>query len=463
MTKPVKFLRSILAAWGQLWFAAAFTIGCGSADAIDDTPVASKFEPLHAAGHQRTFDYDPGPGWRLDWADEFNGSSLNPAYWTVLTSNFDPVTNNCNFGTGELEFPRAANVSVSGGVLSLRAQRTGDNPNDTRCTRFGGRAFYSGRIHTKGKVEKRYGKLVARIKVPSGYGMWPAFWTLGSNISSVGWPASGEIDMLEWRSTEPTWMQSAVHWYRDRQQDWGTGASGGYNIADSFHTYEVEWTASSMVFRLDGQYVSDRTYHHNETAFQQPHYILLNLALGGIWYKNPSATSVDLGWGVTKSMDIDWVRWYQPSGPVVPQVQNSSFESGMSSWTTWTPNGTASAAFSETYGGAHSGGYHLTHWSTKPFETWTYQTMSGLPAGSYKIRAWVRKGGSFNFSRLQAKTCPTCTPVYTSLGTYGSFTLVETPSIAVTGGYLEFGFHTQASAASSANFIHMDDVELVRL
>ncbi|RKH89618.1 family 16 glycosylhydrolase, partial [Corallococcus sp. AB038B] len=125
---------------------------------------------------------------------------------------------------------------------------------DSRCTGYGPRSFYSGRIHTKGKVERRYGKLVASIKVPSGYGMWPAFWTLGGNISTVGWPSSGEIDILEWHSNEPTWMKSAVHYFANgAAQHFGTGANRGYSLADGFHVYEVEWTAGQMVFRLDNQ------------------------------------------------------------------------------------------------------------------------------------------------------------------------------------------------------------------
>lgn len=429
--------------------------GCGDVAATsDDSELAQRTAAL---------DYNPGAGWNLVFSDEFDGTSLNGANWTALTSNYDPVTNNCNFGTGELEYPRSQNVVVSGGKLSLIAQRTGDNPADPRCTGYGGRAFYSGRIHSKGKVEKRYGKIVASIKLPSGFGMWPAFWTLGSNISAAGWPSCGEIDIMEWTSRESTWMKSAVHWYHGGQADWGTGASGGYNLADSFHIYEVEWNATSMIFRLDGRYVGT-TYYHSEPAFQQPHYIILNLALGGNFYGNPSASSVELPWGTSKSMDVEWVRWYQPSGgPANVPLQNASFESGMNAWSTWSPNGTAAAAFRETYNGAHRGAYHLTHWSTSPFETWTYQTISGLPAGNYKVRAWVRKGGSFDISRLQAKTCGACPPVYTTLGSYPGYSLVETPAISVTGGYLEFGFHTQAKSGNGANFIHMDDIELLRL
>ena len=255
-----------------------------------------------------------------------------------------------------------------------------------------------------------------------------------------------------------------MHWYHGGQAHWGTGESGGYNLADSFHAYEVEWNASSMVFRLDGRYVGT-TYYHNETEFQQAHYIILNLALGGNFYGNPAAASVDLPWGVTKRMDVEWVRWYQQGSPPPTGVAltNPGFESGTTGWTTWTPSGTAAAAFTETYNGAHSGSYHLSHWSAAPFETWTYQTVFGLPTGNYKVRAWVRKSGAFTIARLQGKTCGGCAPVYTDLGTYGGWTLVETPSIAVTGGYLEFGFHTRATSAGGADFIHMDDVEVIRL
>ncbi|MFP2907864.1 glycoside hydrolase family 71/99-like protein [Pyxidicoccus sp. 3LFB2] len=151
------------------------------------------------------------------------------------------------------------------------------------------------------------------------------------------------------------------------------------------------------------------------------------------------------------------------STPTSIPLTNPSFESGMTGWSTWSPNGTASAAFSETYNGAQSGAYHLTHWSTAPFETWTYQAVSGLAPGNYKLRAWVRKGGDFNSVRLQVQTCGGCTPVFTTLGTYAGWTQVETPSIAVSAGYLEVGFHSRAPSANGASFVHMDGVELLKL
>ncbi|ADO71101.1 glycoside hydrolase family 71/99-like protein [Stigmatella aurantiaca] len=143
-----------------------------------------------------------------------------------------------------------------------------------------------------------------------------------------------------------------------------------------------------------------------------------------------------------------------------PTVTNAGFESGMSGWNTWSPNGTAGAAFTETYNGGYNSANHLTHYSPGAFETWTYQTVSGIPNGNYRVRAWVRKGGDFGFSRLQAKICASCTPAATNLGTYSSWTQLETPTIAVTAGYLEFGLHTQAFSGSS--FVHLDDVQIIR-
>ncbi|MET0401946.1 MAG: glycoside hydrolase family 71/99-like protein [Cystobacter sp.] len=143
-----------------------------------------------------------------------------------------------------------------------------------------------------------------------------------------------------------------------------------------------------------------------------------------------------------------------------PTVTNSGFESGMTGWNTWSPNGTAGAAFTETYNGGYNSANHLTHYSSGAFEAWTYQTVNGLPNGNYRVRAQVRKGGDFGFSVLQAKTCASCAPAATQLGTYSNWAQLETPTIAVTAGYLEFGLHSQAFTGSS--FVHLDEVQLIR-
>jgi beta-glucanase (GH16 family) len=251
--------------------------------------------------------YSPGSGWNQVWGDDFNGDSLNTNNWTALKSNWDPVTNNCNFGTGELEYPRAQNVTVANGVLTITAERTSDKPMDPNCTGYGGRSFYSGRIHTKGKVERKYGKIVASIKVPGGFGMWPAFWTLGANIGQVGWPKCGEIDIQEWHSGSPSWMKVATHW---NGGDWGAGADAGTSLAGSFHIYEVEWNENKITFRVDGK-VANSVFTNGKSEFMSQHYIILNLALGGVWYNSPAPSAVDLAAGEKKTMQVQWIRWYQ--------------------------------------------------------------------------------------------------------------------------------------------------------
>lgn len=287
--------------------------GCGP-EAVDTAPAVTPESQDAVSVRQAERTYNPGAGWTKVWGDEFNGNDLNSDNWNVVTSNFDGVTGNCNFGTGELEYPRRANVSVGNGVLTLTAERTNDNPMDSRCSGAGGRSFYSGRIHSKNKVERKFGKLVASIKVPSGYGMWPAFWTMGANVDSVGWPRCGEIDIQEWNSTAPNWMKSAVHYWdapNGHEGDWGTGADDGGALNDGdFHIYEVEWDASSIHFRVDGHAAND-IFYHDQTELQQQHYIILNLAVGGIWYGNPSPASVDLPAGTKRTLQVEWIRWFQ--------------------------------------------------------------------------------------------------------------------------------------------------------
>ncbi|WP_244237334.1 hypothetical protein [Corallococcus llansteffanensis] len=241
------------------------------------------------------------------------------------------------------------------------------------------------------------------------------------------------------------------------------GRSGGSHPQLAFSSHYAY--ANSIVFRLDKDFVSTATFGHNETEFQQPHHLILNLAIGGNWCGHPSPDAIDLPWGAKKTMEVESVCWYQPGGAQSLGLTNAGFEQGLTGWDTWSPNGTGSAAISETYNGGHSGSFHLTHWTSgSPFEAWTYQTKSGLQAGTYKLRAWFRKGGTFDFARFQVKTCGSCAASVSDLGTYSGYTLVETPAVTVpANGYLEFGLHSKAPTHNGSSFIHMDDVERVRL
>jgi beta-glucanase (GH16 family) len=168
--------------------------------------------------------------------------------------------------------------------------------------------YTSGRIKTQGRFEVQYGKIEARIRIPRGQGGWPAFWMLGKDIPTVGWPRSGEIDIMENIGKEPSLVHGTVH---------GPGYSGAKGITAArtvsrggFHIYGVEWTADSIDFQVDGRSYAKVTHASlpagAQWAFDKPLFILLNLAIGGDWPGNPDSQHL------SQSMLVDWVKvWKQ--------------------------------------------------------------------------------------------------------------------------------------------------------
>jgi beta-glucanase (GH16 family) len=247
----------------------------------------------------------PSSDWCLVWSDEFtqpDGSAPDPAKW-----RFDIGGN--GWGNNELEFytSRTNNVRIEDGKLVIEARRE----------IFGGRTITSARLLTKGKGSWTYGRVEARIKIPRGQGVWPAFWMLGTNIDTTPWPACGEIDIMENIGREPRTIHGTVH---------GPGYSGDYGIggpvtlpvgtaiADDFHVFAVECEAASIRWFMDGQqYFSvtpARLPRNARWVFNQPKFILLNLAMGGKWPGNPDATSA-----FPQRMIVDYVRVYEKSLP----------------------------------------------------------------------------------------------------------------------------------------------------
>jgi hypothetical protein len=162
------------------------------------------------------------------WSDEFNGTNLDLTKWT-----FD--TGGGGWGNNELEYytSRTNNAYVSGGMLHIRAQIEGTN----------GYHYTSARMKTQRLFAKKYGRIEWRAKLPAGTGMWPALWTLGTNIDSVGWPACGEIDVIENNGANPTFVQGSLHW--------GGDTTGIYNFTGgdsvtNFHVYDLDWTSDSI-------------------------------------------------------------------------------------------------------------------------------------------------------------------------------------------------------------------------
>ncbi len=231
--------------------------------------------------------------WSLVWSDEFNGSSLDTSKWTAETG-----TGSGGWGNNELEYytNRSQNVSVSGGNLAITARKEA----------YGGMNYTSARIKTQGMKSFTYGRIEARIKLPSGQGLWPAFWMLGNNITSVGWPKCGEIDIME-RVNNNSYVNGTVHWDSNGQADYGQ-ISGSIDFSQ-FHTYAIEWDANYIRWFVDGVQFNE-FYIQNNTGgteeFQKPFFILLNLAVGGNWPGSPNGQTA-----FPAQMLVDYVRVYK--------------------------------------------------------------------------------------------------------------------------------------------------------
>jgi beta-glucanase (GH16 family) len=179
-----------------------------------------------------------------------------------------------------------------------------------RALKTGAASYTSARIKTQGRFSVTYGKVEARIRIPSGQGIWPAFWMLGADIDQVGWPTCGEIDIMENIGKEPATIHGTVH---------GPGYSGGNGIggpfslpagqrfADDYHVYGIEWSPQSVAFFVDGTAYFEVTPAKlpagRAWVYQHPFFLILNVAVGGTWPGNPDATSV-----FPQEMLVDWVR-----------------------------------------------------------------------------------------------------------------------------------------------------------
>ncbi len=279
---------------------------------------------LLAAAHAQTT-----TGWSLIWSDEFNqpdGSSPDSTKWI-----FD--TGAGGWGNSELEFytSRTNNARIVGGNLVIEA----------RQENYQSSSYTSARLKTQGKWSWQYGRVEARIKIPRGQGMWPAFWMLGTNITSVGWPKCGEVDIMENIGKEPTLVHGTIHGPGYSGAN-GIGKScalpGNPNFADAFHIYAVEWTTNEIKWFVDGyQYFSSNSGSipaGTTWVYTRPQFIILNLAVGGAWPGNPDGTTV-----FPQQMLVDYVRVYAPTNLASGSanlLSNPGFESGnLANWTTF--------------------------------------------------------------------------------------------------------------------------------
>ncbi|WP_431160641.1 glycoside hydrolase family 16 protein [Flagellimonas beolgyonensis] len=260
------------------WFLPVFMVvvfGCET----DDEQTVSRFTELTLS---EEFDTDGAP---------------NSSIW-----GYEIGTGENGWGNQELQYytDRAENVQVRNGVLLITAQKED----------FEGSQYTSARLVTKDKFEQQYGRFEARIRLPYGQGIWPAFWMLGADIDENPWPGAGEIDIMEYRGQNPTVLIGTVH---------GPGYSGGESISKEytlpndrfdtgFHIFGIEWGPEYINFYVDDVLYNQITPEDvtGQWVFDKPFYILMNLAVGGTFVGSPNQETI-----FPQTMIVDYVRVYK--------------------------------------------------------------------------------------------------------------------------------------------------------
>ena len=249
--------------------------------------------------------------WTLAWSDEFDGPAGSPVDGTKWVAEVGNGSNGWGNHQREYDTNSTKNASTDGaGNLVITAHRE-TLGKKYRCW-YGECQYTSARLKTQGKFEQAYGRFEARIRLPYGQGIWPAFWMLGANIQTAGWPACGEIDIMENIGREPSIVHGTIH---------GPGYSGAAGIGapyaltagafgDAFHVFAVEWEPNQIRWYVDGNLYQARTPADlppgSARVFDHPHFVLLNLAVGGYWPGDPDTTTV-----FPQKMYVDYVRVYR--------------------------------------------------------------------------------------------------------------------------------------------------------
>ena len=232
-------------------------------------------------------------GKKLVWEEQFNAKELDLNNWNVELGDGCP---NCGWGNNERQLYTNENQKLKNGFLVITAKKEDEK-------------YTSSRITTKGKKEFQYGYFEARAKLPVGAGIWPAFWMLGANIDTVGWPKCGEIDILEYVGKEPHTVFTSLHTQDSHGNTINTKKTVIETIEQGFHLYAIDWNSDKIDFYVDNQLVY-RFQPDNKTEavwpYNQPFYFLVNMAIGG----NFGGPEVDDSI-FPQEFKIDYIKVYQ--------------------------------------------------------------------------------------------------------------------------------------------------------
>jgi beta-glucanase (GH16 family) len=244
-----------------------------------------------------------GDEWQLIWSDEFEGPELNTNFWNRQVEKAGRFNEEWQRYTN-----KKANAYLENNCLVIEAIHHGK--------KHGMDQYSSARLNTAGKFTFKYGKVSARIKLPYGMGIWPAFWMLGANIDENGgdtsWPLCGEIDILElYGAKNDAVVEANIH-YADASGRHAMMGSESFELdrgifADDFHLFELEWTPKTISWSVDGKtYASTSIASEEFSEFHKEFFLLLNIAVGGSFAGRPDSSSV-----FPQKMYVDWIRVYQ--------------------------------------------------------------------------------------------------------------------------------------------------------
>ncbi|WP_170172606.1 carbohydrate-binding protein [Hymenobacter rigui] len=355
------------------------------------------------------------------WADEFNGS---------ISSSWVFETGGGGWGNNEKQYYQRANATVTSTELQITARKQS----------VGGMPYTSARMKTQGLKEFKYGKVEARIRMPLGQGLWPAFWMLGANINTVSWPACGEIDVMEHINTENK-VYGTVHWDSNGHAEYGGNI---ITSPDAYHVYSIEWEPTYIRWFVDGT-----KYHEinitNGTGgteeFQRPFFLLLNLAVAGNW---PGQT-VDES-KLPATMSVDYVRVYQKTTASTAITLQAESYSAM--------NGVQVEATTDTGGGQNVAYIDAGDWMA-------YNNVNFPTSGNYLLEYRVASpsGGTLS-SDLNAGAIQLGNTAIPATGGWQKWTTVS-KTVYINAGTYNFGVFAQ-TAGWNLNWIRISQAGSAR-
>jgi beta-glucanase (GH16 family) len=364
-----------------------------------------------------------GQALSLVWSDEFNSvtsSNVDTTKWEFESGN------NGGWGNNELEFytGRTNNAFVAGGLLHIHAQV--ENTNGFR--------FTSARMKTQDQYWFTYGRVEWRSRFPSGVGMWPALWMMGTNIANLGWPACGEIDVVE-SPGNPSFEQGSLH--------------NGGTISDvttvftnfvggdvtAFHVYDLDWTSTSIVWSVDGVAYETRTQWTSSTSkpfpfpYNQPFFLLMNFATGGNYVGNPSTNAIAAS--LPAEIQVDYVRVYQAGLPTVPP----STVTGLTA--------------------TQSGASVLLNWNTANNAASYFVKRSLVSGGPYTTNA---NPSATTYTDTTATNCTTYYYVVSGVNNIGEGTNSNEAAVTIVGQGTNYYFAVNSGGGTAGNFVADTDV-----